>query len=110
MVRNEGVGGLYAGLSASILRQLTYSTTRFAIYDSIKARMLVETNGGGCNTVEVISLERAQGLGVDKGAGRALMYSVVGHQTALMADVKLHTNFRFATQPRCHSLGPSQRP
>lgn len=31
--RNEGVLALYNGLSASVLRQLTYSTVRFAIYD-----------------------------------------------------------------------------
>ena len=33
IVRNQGVLALYNGLSASLLRQLTYSTTRFAIYD-----------------------------------------------------------------------------
>lgn len=33
IIRNEGVLALYNGLSASVLRQLTYSTTRFAIYD-----------------------------------------------------------------------------
>ena len=37
IVKNEGFFALYNGLSASLLRQLTYSTTRFAIYDvSIK--------------------------------------------------------------------------
>lgn len=33
IVRNQGVLALYNGLSASLLRQLTYSTTRFAMYD-----------------------------------------------------------------------------
>ena len=33
IVKNQGVSALYSGLSASLLRQLTYSTTRFAIYD-----------------------------------------------------------------------------
>ena len=33
IVRNQGLLALYNGLSASLLRQLTYSTTRFAIYD-----------------------------------------------------------------------------
>ena len=33
IVRNQGILALYNGLSASLLRQLTYSTTRFAIYD-----------------------------------------------------------------------------
>lgn len=33
IVRTQGVGAIYNGLTASLLRQLTYSTTRFAIYD-----------------------------------------------------------------------------
>ena len=33
IVKNQGILALYNGLSASLLRQLTYSTTRFAIYD-----------------------------------------------------------------------------
>ena len=33
IVKNQGVLALYSGLSASLLRQLTYSTTRFGIYD-----------------------------------------------------------------------------
>lgn len=31
-----GVFGLYRGLSASILRQATYSTTRFGTYEKLK--------------------------------------------------------------------------
>lgn len=33
IVRKQGVLALYSGLSASILRQLTYSTTRFGLYE-----------------------------------------------------------------------------
>ena len=33
IVRSNGFLGLYNGLSASILRQITYSTTRFGIYE-----------------------------------------------------------------------------
>ena len=36
VVRNEGVLGLYNGISASIGRQMTYSLTRFAVYERIK--------------------------------------------------------------------------
>ncbi|PSR90559.1 mitochondrial carrier domain-containing protein [Coniella lustricola] len=45
IVRNNGVSGLYAGLSASLLRQITYSTTRFGIYEELKSR-LTKKNGG----------------------------------------------------------------
>lgn len=36
IVRQESVLGLFNGLSASIMRQLTYSTVRFALYERIK--------------------------------------------------------------------------
>ncbi|KAI7887319.1 mitochondrial carrier [Lichtheimia hyalospora FSU 10163] len=36
IAKNEGVLQLYAGLSASILRQATYSTVRFGVYDKLK--------------------------------------------------------------------------
>lgn len=39
VVKSEGILGLYAGLSASLLRQLTYSTTRFAIYNVAKQQI-----------------------------------------------------------------------
>lgn len=38
-----GFWGLYNGLSASLLRQLTYSTTRFALYEIIKQRVKSDT-------------------------------------------------------------------
>ncbi|KAI9718275.1 MAG: hypothetical protein M1812_004265 [Candelaria pacifica] len=36
ILKNDGFLGLYSGLSASLLRQLTYSTTRFGIYEELK--------------------------------------------------------------------------
>ncbi|KAF2404861.1 mitochondrial carrier [Trichodelitschia bisporula] len=38
IVVSDGLKGLYSGLSASLLRQLTYSTTRFGIYETLKNR------------------------------------------------------------------------
>lgn len=37
--RNDGITGLYNGLSASLLRQLTYSTTRFGMYETLKKQL-----------------------------------------------------------------------
>lgn len=34
--KESGVKGLYKGLSASLLRQITYSTTRFGVYEELK--------------------------------------------------------------------------
>uniref|UniRef100_A0AAY4BRA7 Mitochondrial dicarboxylate carrier n=1 Tax=Denticeps clupeoides TaxID=299321 RepID=A0AAY4BRA7_9TELE len=36
VVRSDGVIALYSGLSASLCRQLSYSMTRFAIYDTVR--------------------------------------------------------------------------
>ncbi|KAF7507553.1 hypothetical protein GJ744_010344 [Endocarpon pusillum] len=36
--RKQGFFGLYNGLSAALLRQLTYSTVRFGVYEDLKAR------------------------------------------------------------------------
>merc|ERR1711963_507226 len=43
IVKSQGALALYSGLSASLVRQLTYSTTRFAIYEL--ARQKVAPNG-----------------------------------------------------------------
>jgi len=39
IVSTDGLFGLYSGLSASLLRQATYSTTRFAVYDLMTQRL-----------------------------------------------------------------------
>ncbi|KAL3188782.1 hypothetical protein MRX96_022280 [Rhipicephalus microplus] len=36
IIRHQGVLAMYNGLSASILRQLTYSTTRFGMYEVVR--------------------------------------------------------------------------
>lgn len=38
ILRNEGFTKLYSGLTASLLRQATYSTTRFGIYEFLKEK------------------------------------------------------------------------
>jgi dicarboxylate transporter 10 len=54
IVRNEGPVGLYRGLSASLLRQFTYSTVRFGVYEEIKSRCT--TTGGGQVSFPVLAL------------------------------------------------------
>ncbi|KAK3091605.1 hypothetical protein FSP39_021110 [Pinctada imbricata] len=39
VLKTDGIMGLYNGLSASICRQLTYSMTRFAIYETVKKQL-----------------------------------------------------------------------
>ncbi|KAI8873470.1 mitochondrial carrier [Ramicandelaber brevisporus] len=38
--RHEGIAAMFSGLSASLLRQATYTTTRFAVYDIIRDVMI----------------------------------------------------------------------
>ncbi|KAI1344063.1 putative dicarboxylate carrier protein [Xylariaceae sp. FL0016] len=42
IVRNNGITGLYNGLTASLLRQMTYSTVRFGVYEDLKRRATPE--------------------------------------------------------------------
>jgi len=37
--KSDGIFGLYNGLTASLLRQMTYSMTRFGIYETVKKNM-----------------------------------------------------------------------
>jgi len=40
VIKNDGILGLYSGISASILRQLTYTTVRFGMYEKISSSIL----------------------------------------------------------------------
>jgi dicarboxylate transporter 10 len=44
IAQKEGFFKLYAGLSASILRQATYSTVRFGVYEKLKDYVQAKTN------------------------------------------------------------------
>jgi len=41
---HHGLPGLYSGLSASLLRQITYSTTRFGVYEEFKSSLTTSTS------------------------------------------------------------------
>ncbi|XP_059005983.1 mitochondrial dicarboxylate carrier isoform X2 [Mustela lutreola] len=45
VVRSDGVLALYNGLSASLCRQMTYSLTRFAIYETVRDHMTKGSEG-----------------------------------------------------------------
>lgn len=44
VVRTDGILALYSGLSASLCRQMTYSLTRFAIYETVRDRVAKGSN------------------------------------------------------------------
>lgn len=61
-VRNEGIRrGAYVGLSASILRQMTYSLARFSTYDMFKSEMARKA-GGDPNKVGAVKMGLAASL------------------------------------------------
>uniref|UniRef100_A0A8C4LD73 Mitochondrial dicarboxylate carrier n=1 Tax=Equus asinus TaxID=9793 RepID=A0A8C4LD73_EQUAS len=45
VVRSDGVLALYNGLSASLCRQMTYSLTRFAIYETVRDHVTAGSQG-----------------------------------------------------------------
>lgn len=57
---SEGVAGLYRGISASILRQLTYSTARFATYEKLK--YMAENDGIKAPHTLLVGLAAISGL------------------------------------------------
>ncbi|KAE8444182.1 hypothetical protein EG329_000779 [Mollisiaceae sp. DMI_Dod_QoI] len=50
----DGIHSLWSGLSASILRQTTYSTARFALYD-VLARQMQQRTGSKLSATETIA-------------------------------------------------------
>ena len=47
LVRAEGAGALYSGLSAAVLRQCTYTTARMGIFRTLSDWRSAEAHGGG---------------------------------------------------------------
>lgn len=45
IVRKDGVGALYKGLSAGLLRQATYTTTRLGIFNMMSEELKARNNG-----------------------------------------------------------------
>ncbi|KAI5271857.1 hypothetical protein E4T47_04817 [Aureobasidium subglaciale] len=58
--RREGFSGLYRGISASLLRQLTYSTGRFATYEKLK--YMAEDDGVKAPHTLLVGLAAVSGL------------------------------------------------
>ncbi|KAJ5776181.1 uncharacterized protein N7511_001192 [Penicillium nucicola] len=63
IVKNTGFTGLYSGLSAALLRQMTYSTTRFGIYEELKSRFATPTEAGGApNMLSLVGIACVSGF------------------------------------------------
>ncbi|KAI8309414.1 hypothetical protein K4K61_001686 [Colletotrichum sp. SAR11_59] len=62
IVRNHGITGLYNGLSASLLRQMTYSTVRFGAYEEMKIRATRKNNGKAPAFPVLVAMASASGF------------------------------------------------
>jgi hypothetical protein len=65
MIANNGVRSLYSGMTASLLRQGTYSTVRFAFYEIAKKIVMEKTGQGDISFYKKVVLA---GLGGGLGS------------------------------------------
>ncbi|KAJ5220987.1 Mitochondrial dicarboxylate transporter [Penicillium citrinum] len=56
IARHNGFFGLYSGLSAAMLRQITYSTTRFGIYEEMKSRLSKPDSNSAASSPGLLTL------------------------------------------------------
>lgn len=93
IIRNEGILGLYAGLSAALLRQLTYSTVRFGVYEDLKARFT--TADSHPSTLGLIAMSSTSGFlgGIAGNPGDILN---VRMQSDLAKPVENRRNYKHA--------------
>ena len=61
IVTKEGVLKIYSGLTASLLRQATYSTTRFGIYEYLKESYVASTNNSKPSTAVLLPMSMVAG-------------------------------------------------
>lgn len=66
IIKNEGIRGIYAGLSAGLLRQATYTTARMGIYSSLLEKF-------SNNNQKTLNFFQKAGLGIFSGGIAAFM-------------------------------------
>ncbi|KAJ5133599.1 Mitochondrial dicarboxylate transporter [Penicillium atrosanguineum] len=62
IIRNNGLFGLYNGLSAALLRQMTYSTTRFGIYEELKSRVATSSPNSSPSILTLLGISCTSGF------------------------------------------------
>jgi solute carrier family 25 (mitochondrial dicarboxylate transporter), member 10 len=62
VITSEGYAGLYAGLSAALLRQFTYSTIRFGVYEDLKSRLSHDSGIASHSPMVLICLSALSGF------------------------------------------------
>ncbi|XP_067004984.1 mitochondrial dicarboxylate carrier [Anabrus simplex] len=93
VVRENGILALYSGISASLLRQLTYSTTRFGIYEV--AKQTIAPAGEKIPFYQMIALAAASGAAGGFVGTPADMVNV-RMQNDIKLSAELRRNYRHA--------------
>lgn len=62
ILKADGIAGLYRGLSASLLRQITYSTTRFGVYEHLKADLTSKNSSTNLSFPTLLALASISGF------------------------------------------------
>jgi dicarboxylate transporter 10 len=90
VLRTSGPSGLYNGISASLLRQITYSTVRFGIYEELKSRASHTTSPDGTTSKQqpafpvLVALAAASGfIGGVSGNAADVLNVRMQHDAAL---------------------------
>lgn len=86
LVQQEGVAALFSGVSATILRQLLYSTTRMGLYEVLKEKWSEPNSAGG--TTMPLTRKIAAGL-VAGGIGAAVGNPADVSMVRMQADGRL---------------------
>lgn len=96
VVQQDGARGLYSGLSASLLRQLTYSTVRFGLYEDLKERATTRDPLSGStirapSPATLVALAAAAGfVGGISGNAADVLNVRMQHDAALPAQRRHH--------------------
>lgn len=62
IIKADGPKGLYTGISASLLRQLSYSTVRFGVYEEVKSRYISSNSGRDPSFPALIAMALGSGF------------------------------------------------
>lgn len=92
--KTDGIMGLYNGISASILRQLTYSMTRFAVYEVVKNEMANRSRDASGKSQPLSFLQKAMLAGVS-----VLVGGVVGNPADLI-NVRMQNDMKLPAAQR----------
>ncbi|RIB05566.1 mitochondrial carrier domain-containing protein, partial [Gigaspora rosea] len=93
IIKYEKFPGIYNGLSASILRQITYSTMRFGVYDKLK--MMLSNNGENLSFVKKVICAAVSGS-IGGAFGNPADLVMVRMQNDAKLPLELRRNYKNA--------------